>query len=196
MISQNQKKRLLVLGVFVMAVLAVFLDFPEYIAKTGLPVPNFFNRPFSLGLDLQGGTQLVYQADLSKVPAEDHRSAVEGDRDVIERRVNAFGVAEPLVQTTRAGEDWRIIAELAGVHDVNQAITMIGQTPLLEFKEQNPNPTIELTEEQKQQLAAFNQQAQQQAESILAQVIAPAADFENLAKQNSQDQGSAANGGD
>lgn len=179
-----------------MAVLAVFLDFPEYIAKTGLPVPNFFNRPFSLGLDLQGGTQLVYQADLSKVPAEDHRSSVEGVRDVIERRVNAFGVAEPLVQTTKAGDQWRIIAELAGVHDVNQAITMIGQTPLLEFKEQNPNPTVELTEEQKQQLATFNEQARQRAEALLAQALLPGTDFAALATKNSEDQGSVANGGD
>ena len=196
MISQNQKIRLLTLGVFVLAVLAVFLDFPQYISKIGLPVPAFFDRPFSLGLDLQGGSQLVYQADLSKVPAEDQRSAVEGVRDVIERRVNAFGVAEPLVQTTKAGDQWRIIAELAGVHDVNQAITMIGQTPLLEFKEQNPNPTVDLTEEQKQQLATFNDQAKQRAEALLAQALAPGADFAALATQNSEDQGSATNGGD
>src|SRR5688572_9930329 len=57
------------------------------------------NKDYNLGLDLQGGAHLVYEADMSSVPADDRASALEGIREVIERRVNAFGVSEPIVQT-------------------------------------------------------------------------------------------------
>lgn len=88
-----------------------------------------------LGLDLQGGTQLVYEADMSDIPAGEQDNAIEGVRDVIERRVNALGVSEPLVQTNKTGDTYRIIIELAGVTDINQAIEAIGETPSLDFRE-------------------------------------------------------------
>ncbi len=90
---------------------------------------------YRLGLDLEGGVHVVYRADFSQVDVPDKAAAMEGLRDVIERRVNAFGVAEPIVQVTESGEDWRLIVELAGVHDTEKAIRMIGEAPLLEFKE-------------------------------------------------------------
>ena len=107
-----------------------------FVWKTNAPEHRF---AFKLGLDLSGGTHLVYDADTSKVPAgqiADSMSALQG---VIERRVNAFGVGEPVVQTEQsgalgAGSQYRLIVELPGVTDVNQAIAMIGQTPVLEFK--------------------------------------------------------------
>ena len=77
---------------------------------------------------------MVYQADLSKT--DNKSDAMQGVRDVIERRVNYFGVAEPLVQIS--GQD-RLIVELAGIKDVGQAIQLIGQTPFLEFKEAKPD---------------------------------------------------------
>ncbi len=93
---------------------------------------------FSLGLDLQGGAHLVYKADMSSIVEADRAEALESARDVIERRVNAFGVSEPLVQANRTSSgEYRIIAELAGIKDVQEAIDMIGETPILEFKEQN-----------------------------------------------------------
>src|SRR3989344_2478444 len=92
---------------------------------------DFPDKPFRLGLDLLGGAHLVYQADLSKV--EDKAEAMQGVRDVVERRVNFFGVSEPVVQVS--GTD-RLIVELAGISDVNQAIGLIGETPFLEFKEE------------------------------------------------------------
>jgi len=88
--------------------------------------------PFRLGLDLLGGTHLVYQGDLSQIGDQSATDAMEGVRDVIERRVNLFGVSEPVVQVE--GKD-RVIVELAGISDVNQAISLIGQTPFLEFRE-------------------------------------------------------------
>ncbi len=97
-------------------------------------------RPWSLGLDLAGGTSLTYEIDVSKVKSEDRDSVVRGLRDVIEKRVNLFGVAEPKVYTEKVGESDRLAVELAGVKDVNQAIRMIGETPFLEFREVQPDP--------------------------------------------------------
>lgn len=93
---------------------------------------------YRLGLDLQGGTHLVYEADMSQVNEADRLDALEGVKDVVERRVNAFGVSEPLVQTTAGDGHYRIIVELAGVLDVGEAIAQIGETPILEFKEIDP----------------------------------------------------------
>ena len=98
--------------------------------KLHIPKVNITVRPFHLGLDLLGGTHLIYQADLSKV-AGSAGDAMQGVRDVVERRVNLFGVSEPVVQIS--GDD-RLIVDLAGISDVNQAIQLIGQTPFLEFK--------------------------------------------------------------
>ena len=95
--------------------------------------------PFKLGLDLQGGVHLTYKADLSAIKPAEASGAMDGLRDVIERRVNAFGVGEPLVQVEKsAGGDQRLIVELPGVTNVNEAIKMIGETPFLEFRTENP----------------------------------------------------------
>lgn len=90
---------------------------------------------FKLGLDLQGGAHLVYEADLSSISPGEERSAMEGVRDVIERRVNLFGVSEPVVQIDQVEEHYRLIVELAGVEDLNEAIRQIGETPQLDFRE-------------------------------------------------------------
>ena len=93
--------------------------------------------PFRYGLDLVGGTELVYKADTSRV--ENVGEAMNTLKEVIERRVNIFGVSEPLVQTESAGvvsgnAEERLIVELPGVTDLEKAIQLIGQTPVLEFR--------------------------------------------------------------
>lgn len=93
--------------------------------------------PFKLGLDLSGGTHLVYEADTSAVASSDVSSAMTALRDVIERRINVFGVSEPIVQLEGGSlfgtNEHRLIVELPGVTDINQAIDVIGKTPSLEF---------------------------------------------------------------
>jgi protein-export membrane protein SecD len=107
--------------------------------------------PFSLGLDLQGGAHLVYQADMTGIAEADRSDALESVRDVVERRVNAFGVSEPVVQANKtATGEYRIIAELAGMKDVQEAIKMIGETPILEFKEQDEAAIAALQSQQAQ----------------------------------------------
>ncbi|MEK7081980.1 MAG: protein translocase subunit SecD, partial [Patescibacteria group bacterium] len=101
-----------------------------------------------LGLDLNGGSHLIYQADVSEVATGDIVSSMEALRNVIERRVNLFGVSEPLVQTESAGLvagkaiAQKLIVELPGVADVDKAIEMIGKTPLLEFKLVQEGPPV------------------------------------------------------
>lgn len=132
------KKRLYFkfLLILILAALAFYIAYP---ASPEIRIKNWTYRApdLKLGLDLQGGTHLVYEGDLKDIPSDAQSDAMNSARDVIERRVNAFGVSEPLVQVSGSN---RIIVELPGVKDINQAINLIGQTPFLEFREENPNP--------------------------------------------------------
>lgn len=150
--GKNKKVPWTIFIIFVVALLATFLNYPIIWDKgvgwinqrAGLTLlPNFYKLPFKLGLDLQGGTHLVYQADLSNIEPDDYMDSMQGVRDVIERRVNLFGVAEPVVQVNKVGSHYRLIVELAGVKDVGQAIAMIGQTPSLDFREERPKSETE-----------------------------------------------------
>ena len=133
-----QQKYFIFIAVIILALLAGNFAYPNYFDKGvdflnhqfSWKLPHFWQKPYVLGLDLQGGVNLVYQADLSTV--SDKAGAMSGLRDVIERRVNLFGVSEPIVQIQ--GND-KLVVELPGVKDVQQAISMIGQTPYLEFDE-------------------------------------------------------------
>lgn len=102
---------------------------------------TFARHPFRLGLDLSGGTHLLYEADISQLQFGQVDDSMDALRDVIERRVNLFGVAEPVVAvqtSTVSGETLhRLSVELPGVTNVSEAIDMIGATPFLEFRIQS-----------------------------------------------------------
>lgn len=139
------KKRLLALLVLVLGVgIAYFVYSSEMHARAKTDGPVFVEKfPFKLGLDLSGGSHLVYRADVQAVEEGAVADAMSSLRDVIERRINIFGVSEPVVQVEKsrfANGEQRLIVDLPGVTDIDQAIAMIGQTPLLEFKTENPNP--------------------------------------------------------
>jgi preprotein translocase subunit SecD len=138
---------------------------------------------------------LVYEADVSKVASRDQNDAVEGVRDVIERRVNAFGVSEPLVQTNYSAGIPRIIIDLAGVKNVSEAIKQIGETPILQFKEQSESPTRPLTADEQKQMDDYNKTALVGAQDILNQV-AKGGNFEDLSFKYSEDPGSREKKGD
>jgi preprotein translocase subunit SecD len=96
---------------------------------------RFERQGFTLGLDLQGGTHLVLQGDMSKAPDQDASQVLKGVIQVLERRVNAYGVAEPVIQAQGAD---RVIVELPGVKDIEEAKKLIGQTAQLDFREYDP----------------------------------------------------------
>lgn len=96
-----------------------------------------FQRDFEpkLGLDLKGGIDLTLRADVSEIDEARRDEALVAAKEIIERRVNALGVAEPIVQTSRVGGEYRIIVQLPGVQDPEEAKKLVGQTAKLEFRE-------------------------------------------------------------
>ena len=116
----------ILIGIAILAALAITLIIPAGGAKLG-------KEDFDLGLDLRGGTQLVYQADLSVLGEDESPSdAMEAIKDIVKKRIDRYGVSEPIVQLS----DDRLIVQLPGVSDLEEAMSLIGETAQLEFKEQ------------------------------------------------------------
>lgn len=108
------------------------------------PEINFASGPLSVrkdlstryGLDLSGGTHLVLEADMNGIAVGDQQKAFESSRNVVERRINLYGLTEPVIQQAKVGNSYRIIVEIPGVGNVNQAIDLIGRTAQLSFYEE------------------------------------------------------------
>jgi protein-export membrane protein SecD len=135
------KIRFTAISLLLLAVLGGF-----FVYSTEKDANGYFgNFPFKYGLDLNGGTHLVYQADVSKVASSEIGGAMSSLRDTIESRINVFGVSEPLVQIDEANiggqKVEKLIVELPGVTDTQKAIDIIGKTPVLEFKLVKNNAT-------------------------------------------------------
>ncbi len=90
-----------------------------------------------LGLDLKGGSHLVFETNTSKIKQEDLKDALDSARNIIEKRVNFFGVSEPVVQTVKSGSSYRIAIDLPGISNTDEAIKLIGKTAQLEFTEED-----------------------------------------------------------
>lgn len=140
------------IAIVILTILMSFIALPDA-TKAKFPENGFFNwlrdKNLTLGLDLQGGTQLDYKVDLTQVEAYNNdddptndrnvNDVVEGIMDTFERRVNNLGVSEPNIFRSSAGEEEHIIVELAGIRDIEQAKKAVGKTVALEFKElRNP----------------------------------------------------------
>ncbi len=150
---------------------------------TGWDISPIESAGFKLGLDLQGGSQLIYEADFSDVPEEDKEQRMESLRNLIERRIDQFGVSEPVVQV----KGNRLIVELAGVIDPMEAIEIIGETPFLEFKELDDSREDSIESEEESLL--------EKAKNILARVK-EGESFEDLAREYSEDFSNREEGGD
>ena len=137
-----RRNTLIFMIIVVVSIVAAAIVFPVGSEAGGI----LGNKPIKLGLDLSGGVHLVYQADLSKIPAADQNSAMDADVTAINQRVDVFGVTNPVVQ--RSGTD-RIVVELPGISDVDKAKAVIGQTAILEFGEitNSDDSTVKWTNE-------------------------------------------------
>lgn len=177
-------------GVLMLGIVSGLLAYPKVFSY--LPIPAMKDSEetlkVNLGLDLQGGIHLEYAADLSQIPSGKKSEALEAALAVIERRVNAFGVGEPVIQSAKSGTEDRIIVELPGVKDVEQAKSMIKETPFLEFRE-------DAATDFEEQFAKDNEETRKKAEGILDRVK-KGEDFAELAETYSQDPGSKDKGGD
>lgn len=129
--------------IIILALMAGLISYPRITDIIPAPfnkISQLLNKPkINLGLDLQGGIHMEYRADTSKIESGQIPDAMQAVQDVISRRVNAFGVAEPVIYATKSGDDNRLVVELAGVRDIEQAKAMIQETPFLEFKEEGVN---------------------------------------------------------
>jgi len=143
-----RKPRLFFAFIIFLTVIAVFINLPGI--KINKPFKFSFpgfgihlhlgnlsidkDFPFVRGLDLEGGTSIALEANMQKIKDTDKDNALQTASSVIERRINLFGVKEPVIQTTKVNSSYRILVELPGV-DVNQAINLVGTTAQLTFWE-------------------------------------------------------------
>lgn len=158
--------------IVVLAILAILIDLPKTISisfdSPKFPIinkkisfhktfsgfnPSFIFGPLNIrrdfsfrkGLDLEGGTNITLKADMNGIPDSQRKSALESAKAVIERRINFFGVSEPVVQTATVNNDYRIIVELPGISDVNRAVELIGRTAQLAFWEEGATGSAKLS---------------------------------------------------
>lgn len=101
---------------------------------TSIGIPFVRDLELKKGLDIQGGTEIVLDADMSEIPEEEKTSALESATEIIKRRVDMYGVSEPIVQTSKFNDQYRINVELPGVTDANDAVSLIGTTAQLDFR--------------------------------------------------------------
>lgn len=127
------RRNLIILGLIV---LLTGLGLAEVLVKSAPSIqdvgPGNNTLGMRLGLDLSGGTHLVYEADLSQIGNESAEEAMQGAIDIISRRVDAYGVTEPLIQKQGAN---RISIQLPGIRDMETAVELIGQIAQLDFRE-------------------------------------------------------------
>lgn len=151
----NSNPRLLAILIFIITVVSAWIALPTNaplnipalnidtnISRPWIPIPPIDRKlgwdvELQTGLDIQGGSQLVFDADMQDIEPGNEESALEATKVNIERRINLFGVSEPTVQTAQSGDQHRIIVELPGIEDATQALQLIGQTAQLDFREPN-----------------------------------------------------------
>lgn len=152
------KKHLTLLFIAAIAVASLLIDLPKTPIKfsygpikidTSLGGYSLsilgINRDLQIkkGLDLSGGVRLTFKADMASVSATEQALALEGVRNVIDRRINFYGVSEPNIQTSKVGDDSRVIVELPGITDTEEALSLVGKTAQLDFRELPPDTKLE-----------------------------------------------------
>ncbi|MFB6181417.1 MAG: protein translocase subunit SecD [Candidatus Magasanikbacteria bacterium] len=207
--NQSKRERRSKIRWGIAAIFALFIAATLYVVPTygnkaidkvnniiPLGFPHVPEEPFKLGLDLQGGIHLTYEADISKIPEEDKEKAIQAVRDVVERRVSGIGVNNASVRTSRVGDKYRINVELPGIKDKQKAKKKIGKTPILRFKEVSTStPDRKLSKKQKKELQEFNQKKKEEAEEVLSKVKENKKQFEQLARKHSEDEATKDKGG-
>lgn len=151
--------RNLLIFIIVITIFAILIDLPPQVSifnKTFQGFnPNTVLRIFGIqkdfsfrkGLDLAGGTSITLRANMSEIPEAQRIDALDAAKSVIEKRVNFFGVSEPIIQSAKVQNDYRIIVEIPGISDVDQAIKLIGTTAQLTFWEQGASGSAILNQE-------------------------------------------------
>jgi len=127
--------------IFLITILALLVALPAELPF--IPQINLSLGPLQIrndleikkGLDLQGGSHLVLEAEMGEISSEDQATALESARDIIARRVDLYGINEAVIQTIKTEGQARIVVELPGAKNIKEAIDLIGQTARLDFRE-------------------------------------------------------------
>jgi len=127
--------------------LTILIDIPISPKIKFLDKQIKINFPLKLGLDLQGGTQLILKTQMDEIDEQDRDSALDSAKNIIERRVNLYGLSEAVVQTSKLAGERRILVELPGLKDATSAAQLVGKTAFLEFREvsEDASPSALLT---------------------------------------------------
>ncbi|MDD4351420.1 MAG: protein translocase subunit SecD [Candidatus Gracilibacteria bacterium] len=150
------------------AIFLAVIDLPVLESNNGGFYGWMRSHNINLGLDLQGGTQLRYRIDLSEIDEQDQAGIVDGVLTVIKRRVNGLGVAEPVVQSAQFGGQNYVLVELPGIHDIDEAIRVVGKTVQLDFREQKES----FTEAELKDIKAYNVTQKTKAQEVLDKALA------------------------
>ena len=138
-------------AIIFLTVIAAYIDLPKVtIFGRQLVHPNLqkiIKRDLEpkLGLDLAGGVQLVLSADMKDIQSQDRDSALDSAQNVIENRINSLGVSEPVVQTAKTAGEFRLIVEIPGIANIDEAVATVKKTAHLEFRVLAPNAPPEAT---------------------------------------------------
>jgi preprotein translocase subunit SecD len=126
------------------------LDYKDFHFEKIITRPDFIKRnlDLKLGLDLAGGASLTFEADFANIDQENVKTSLEALKANIEKRINFFGVSETSVRTSKQADKYRLLVELPGLIDANQAIALLGQTAQLDFRKEveiPPEATLSAT---------------------------------------------------
>lgn len=155
MLKQSQLLRhwVLILAIFLVSILIAlptqFQLGKIHFDKTRLNL-TFFGKtlnwdiPLHRGLDIAGGVQLTLEADMSQIEPADRLEALQAAVEVVRQRVDAYGVTEPIIQTAVSGDNYRLIVEVPGMTDVDQAVELIGTTAMMDFRLQEASRAAQL----------------------------------------------------
>lgn len=186
--KKQTKTRVNFVASMVAFVVLAVIAYPKLVSFWPWAENTFSSWAINQGLDLQGGIHLEYAADVSQIENDKVDDAMQAVQAVVERRVNAFGVGEPVVQISNQGTEHRVIVELPGIKNIEGAKAMIQETPFLEFREQAPDSAQEKFDK-------MNEDKKKQAEKVLKKALA-GDDFATLADEYSEDPSVAVNHGD
>ena len=144
--------RRILLLIVLLTIAAVFLDLPKFkIRNIEISHPKINTKLVKrdlepkLGLDLAGGVQLTMSADMQNIDPQDRDAALASAKDIVENRIDSLGVAEPVIQTAKTQAQYRLIIEIPGISDIDQAVATVKKTAHLEFKILKKDSSAEAT---------------------------------------------------
>lgn len=137
----KKRPRLILFLIVLLTAVSVLIDLPKFsFGGREFSHPSINTKIFTrdlepkLGLDLAGGVQLTLAADMTNIEAQDRDSALESAKNIVENRINLLGVSEPVVQSAKTQDQYRLIVEIAGISDIDQAVSTVRKTAHLDFR--------------------------------------------------------------